>query len=61
MAFHRGDLMHELLAGSHRHYHHYTSGGSSSGGGSTEWWVWLVLALSAIVLIWGIAKKFSSD
>ncbi|MGW7578977.1 hypothetical protein [Streptomyces sp. NPDC054765] len=61
MTFH-GDLAHEVLASSHHHYHHYTGGHyGGTGDGTLDWWVWPALALSAIVVILSIVKRFRSN
>ncbi|MEU9126049.1 hypothetical protein AB0C96_40640 [Streptomyces sp. NPDC048506] len=57
-----GDLTHQVLAGSH-HYHHYHHSGSYGGGGDgvLDWWEWLILGVAALVVIWALVKKFSSN
>ncbi|MFF4283304.1 hypothetical protein [Streptomyces kronopolitis] len=63
MTIHSGDLAYRVLARSHHHYyHHHTSGSyGGTGGGTLDWWVWPLLAVSAIVVIWSVVKRFSSD
>ncbi|MEU7433086.1 hypothetical protein BX264_4217 [Streptomyces sp. 2333.5] len=58
MTFHSGDLTYRVLARSHHHYHHYSGG---TGDGAIDWWVWPLLALSAIVVIWSLVKRFRSN
>jgi hypothetical protein len=53
-----GDLAYRVLANSHRHYHHHYGG---TGDGTLDWWVWPLLALSAIVVIWSLVKRFRSN
>lgn len=60
MTFH-GDLAYRVLASSHRHYHHHTGGHYGDGDGTLDWWVWPLLALSAIVVIWSLVKRFRSN
>ncbi|BDH15628.1 hypothetical protein HOK021_68070 [Streptomyces hygroscopicus] len=51
-----------MLANSHRHYHHHYGGHyGGTGDGTFDWWVWPLLALSAIVVIWSLVKRFRSN
>ncbi|KOG48600.1 hypothetical protein [Streptomyces decoyicus] len=57
-----GDLAYRVLASSHRHYHHHYGGHyGGTGDGTFDWWVWPLLALSAIVVIWSLVKRFRSN
>lgn len=56
-----GDLAYTVLASSHRHYHHTGSHYGGTGDGTLDWWVWPLLALSAIVVIWSLVKRFRSN
>ncbi|MFG2286297.1 hypothetical protein ACGFOU_09590 [Streptomyces sp. NPDC048595] len=54
-----GDLTYQVLAGSHRHYHHSTS--HYGGDGVLDWWEWVILAVGAVLVVWALVKKFTSD
>ncbi|MFG2531335.1 hypothetical protein [Streptomyces sp. NPDC048516] len=56
-----GDLAYKALASSHRHYHHTGSHYGGTGDGTLDWWVWPLLALSAIVVIWSLVNRFRSN
>lgn len=56
-----GDLAYKVLASSHRHYHHTGSHYGGTGDGTLDWWVWPLLALSAIVVVWSLVKRFRSS
>ncbi|MEU6332614.1 hypothetical protein ABZ851_36020 [Streptomyces sp. NPDC047049] len=56
-----GDLPYKVLASSHRHYHHTGSHYGGTGDGTLDWWVWPLLALSAIVVIWSLVKRLRSN
>ncbi|WP_336050535.1 hypothetical protein [Streptomyces sp. CA2R101] len=56
-----GDLAYKVLASSHRHYHHTGSHYGGTGDGTLDWWVWPLLALSAIVVIWSLVKRLRSN
>ncbi|MFE0192340.1 hypothetical protein [Streptomyces sp. NPDC059008] len=53
-----GDLTYRVLAGSHRHHSHHSHYG---GDGVLDWWEWLILAVGAIVVVWALVKKFTSN
>ncbi|MEV6569106.1 hypothetical protein [Streptomyces kronopolitis] len=62
MTLHSGDLAYRVLASSHHHYHHHTGGSyGGTGDGTLDWWVWPLLALSALVVIWSLVKRFRAN
>lgn len=62
MTFITGDLAYEILArGGHGHGSYHSGGHGDGTGGPMDWWVWVALGISAIVVIVSLIKKFSSN